>query len=111
MSAPSSCTVQALNVAVVNLNSNASVTTSDSIEVRVLHATTQSQGQLAYSFGATAMYCYSTVGPPQNYGAIGSCSDTTDTFSVTQGDLLGLRFEETDISGAPNQVTVSLVCQ
>ena len=106
--APAACTMAALNVGGVNIASTLAYDV-DFITVSVQQATTHG-GYIPGGFNATPMSCIAVVDPTLQ-GITANCSDTTDTFSVNQGDLLSIGFEETDTGGAPNIVTVNLVCQ
>ena len=103
------CTMAALNVGVLNNGfNNDSPSSEDLITITVERSI--SGGAVTEGFGPTTMTCSAAV---NQYlaGYLAHCSDTTHTFSVNQGDLLSIGFEETNIEYPPNIVTVNLVCQ
>ncbi len=101
--APAACTLKALNVGVIN-NSIINISPyNDTVTITVERASNS-------TFNPTAMTCGATL-HSQFLGTLAFCSDTTHTISLNQGDLLSLGFQETDVSGAPNIVTVNLICQ
>jgi hypothetical protein len=115
ISAPSACTMAALHVAVLNNNFISPGLSPDSITISVQqdssNGTTISNG----SFSATGMSCIATLGSAM-VGIAANCNDTTHTFSVNQGDLLSIGFQESENSfggqsSGPNIITVGLVCQ
>jgi hypothetical protein len=90
MSAPVSCTLKALNLAVNNFASAGSDTTTVTV----------------YQNGsATAM----TTNVTTNGDARGS-SDTTHTVAVSAGDQISIAFKESNVNPY-NNITIGLICQ
>lgn len=90
MSSPVACTMAALNVGVNNYYSAGSDTTTILVWKNAV---------------ATSMTCSVTTN-----GNRSGCTDSSDTFSVAQGDMITFSFVETN-ANPYNNVTVGLVCQ
>jgi len=90
MTAPSSCTMKALNISVDNFDVPASDTTTVTVYL---------------NGSATSMQTSVTTD-----GNIVSSSDTTHTFAVAAGNLISIGFKESNVN--PYQkITVGLICQ
>ena len=90
LTAPASCTMKALNLAVNNYYSTGSDTTTVTVYL---------------NGSATSMTANVTT---DGNGA--SASDTTHTFAVTAGETLSVGFKETNINPY-NQISIELICQ
>jgi len=115
ISAPSACTMAALHVGVLNNYAGPFPNGPDSITISVQHDPTNPTEISSESFSATGMSCIAALSSEAR-GQAATCNDTTHTFSVNQGDLLSIGFEESQVSfdglpSGPNIVTVGLVCQ
>ncbi len=90
MTAPSSCTMKALNISVDNYDAPASDTTTITVYL---------------NGSATSMQASVTTD-----GNNASSSDTTHTFAVAAGNLISIGFKESNVN--PYQkITVGLICQ
>ena len=90
MTAPSSCTMKALNISVDNYYAPASDTTTVTVYL---------------NGSATSMQASVTTN-----GNTASSSDTTHTFAVAAGNLISIGFKESNVN--PYQkITVGLICQ
>jgi len=115
ISAPSACTMAALHVSVLNNNFVSPGFNPDSITISVQNDPLLGAGPSSGLFSASGMSCTATL-EYEFGGTAANCNDTTHTFSVNQGDLLSIGFEETQVAfggfpSGPNIVTVGLVCQ
>jgi hypothetical protein len=100
LAAPTACTVRSLTVNAITTNAGGSTIEADTTTFTVMKNEV-----------ATSMACTITSGTTN--GATFSCSDSTHTFSVAQGDRVSLRFSETLTDGTFNIVSygTTLVCQ
>jgi hypothetical protein len=90
MTAPSSCTMKALNLSVDNFDFPGSDTTTVTVYL---------------NGSATSMQASVTTN-----GNTASSSDTTHTFAVAAGNLISIGFKESNVN--PYQkITVGLICQ
>jgi len=92
ITAPASCTMKALNLAVTSYYAAASDTTS--ITVYANGAATSMHASVATSSTTTSA----------------ASSDTTHTFAVTAGETISIAFSETNVNPY-NKITVGLICQ
>ena len=90
ITAPASCTMKALNLAVTNYNASSADTTNVAVYLNGsntgMHASVMTSGNSA------------------------TASDTTHTFAVAAGQTLSIGFSETNINPF-NKITVELICQ
>jgi hypothetical protein len=100
LAAPTACTVRSLTVNAIATNVSGSSIEADTTTFTVIQ-----------NDAATSMSCAITNGTTN--GATYSCSDSTHTFAVAQGDRISLRFSETLSDGTFSIVNygTTLVCQ
>jgi hypothetical protein len=99
LAAPTACTVRSLTVNAITTNVGGTIE-ADTTTFTVIK-----------NDAATSMTCAITTGTIS--GVASSCSDSSHTFAVAQGDRISLRFTETLADGTFNIVSygTTLVCQ